>query len=356
MKYTNIFYVPHFNIIGGIETYCYELAKKYKDKDITFVYSDETSDIKQLNRIRKYCRVIKQPYGSIEKIKCKRLFVMYRSRIDLFEADEVIQIIHADYEAQGLKPNLDERIKEYYAVSKAVAEAYERISGVNVKVAYNPLTIEKPRKILKLISATRLTKEKGKNRMIKLADTLDKAGIPYEWRIFTNDSLPIPNENVIYMKPRLDIRDYIADADYLVQLSDTEAWSYSVLESLAICKTPVIVTPIPCFEEMEIKNGINGYVIDFDMKNIPIDDIYNKIPKVDFKSPKDIYDKLLINEPTTYKPEELVQCRALRTYNDVEFKDRIIKGHLLPSEITLSRAEELMNNPKGALIEICKEL
>ena len=53
MKYTNIFYVPHFNIIGGIETYCYELAKKYKDKDITFVYSDETSDRKQLNRIIK---------------------------------------------------------------------------------------------------------------------------------------------------------------------------------------------------------------------------------------------------------------------------------------------------------------
>ena len=59
---------------------------------------------------------------------------MYRSKIDLFEADEVIQIIHADYEAQKLKPNLDERIKEHYAVSKAVAESYERISGVKVKV------------------------------------------------------------------------------------------------------------------------------------------------------------------------------------------------------------------------------
>lgn len=354
MKYENVFYVPHFNIIGGIETYCYELAKKYKDKDITFVYSDETSDRKQLNRIRKYCRVIRQSYEAIEKIKCKRLFVMYRCKMDLFEADEVIQIIHADYEAQGLKPNLDERIIEHYAVSKVVAEAYERISGVNVGVCYNPLVEEKPKKILRLISATRLTKEKGKERMIKLADALDEAGIPYEWRIFTNDSLPIPNENVIYMKPRLDIRNYIADADYLVQLSDTEAWSYSVLESLAICKTPVIVTPIPCFEEMGIKSGVNGYVIDFDMKNIPIDDIYNKIPKADFKAPKDIYDKLLIDSKSTYKPEKLVQCRALKTYNDVEFKERIIKGKLLPSKITLSRAEELINNPKGALVEICK--
>jgi glycosyltransferase involved in cell wall biosynthesis len=354
MKYANVFYVPHFNIIGGIETYCYELAKKYHDKDITFVYSDETSDRKQLNRIRKYCRVIKQPYGSKQKIQCKRLFIMYRSNIELFEADEVIQIIHADYEAQKLKPNLDERIKEHYAVSKAVAESYERISGVNVKVAYNPLTIEKPKKILKLISATRLTKEKGKERIIKLANALDKAGIPYEWRIFTNDSLPIPNENVIYMKPRLDIRDYIADADYLVQLSDTEAFSYSVLESLCL-GTPVIVTNIPSFKEMGVENGINGYILDFSMKDIPIDDIYNKIPKVSYKAPKDIYNELLIDEPSKYKPETLVQCRALKTYTDNELNQRIQKGQLLPCKITIERAEELINNTKGQLVQIESE-
>ena len=351
MKYANVFYVPHFNIIGGIETYCYELAKKYKDKDITFVYSDETSDRKQLNRIRKYCRVIKQPYGSKQKIQCKRLFIMYRSNIDLFEADEVIQIIHADYEAQKLKPNLDERIKEHYAVSKSVAESYERISGVKVKVAYNPLTIEKPKKILKLISATRLTKEKGKERMIKLANALDKAGIPYEWRIFTNDSLPIPNENVIYMKPRLDIRDYIADADYLVQLSDTEAFSYSILESLCL-GTPVIITPIPSSIEMGVKNGINGYILGFSMQDIPITQIYENIPKIVFKSPKDIYDKLLVDSKSTYTPDKIVKVRAKRGYNDVELNTYIPKGHEF--EVLQTRAEELINNPRGALIEICK--
>lgn len=348
MEYTNIFYVPHFNIIGGIETYCYELAKKYKDKDITFVYSDETSDRKQLNRIRKYCRVIKQPYESKQKIKCKRLFIMYRSNIDLFEADEVIQIIHADYEAQKLKPNLDERIKEHYAVSKSVAEAYERISGVNVKVAYNPLTIEKPKKILKLISATRLTKEKGKDRMIKLANALDKAGIPYEWRIFTNDCLPIPNENVIYMKPRLDIRDYIADADYLVQLSDTEAFSYSILESLCL-GTPVIITAIPSSIEMGVENGINGYILDFNMKDIPITQIYENIPKIAFKSPKDIYNELLIDEPTTYKGEKIVKVKCIKSYYDNELEKQIAKNEIL--KVRISRAEELINREKGALVE-----
>ena len=88
---------------------------------------------------------------------------MYRCKLELFEAEEVIQIIHADYEAQNLKPNLDERIIEHYGVSKAVADSYKRISGVDVKVCYNPLTLDKPKRVLHLISATRLTKEKGKD-------------------------------------------------------------------------------------------------------------------------------------------------------------------------------------------------
>ena len=338
MKYANVFYVPHFNIIGGIETYCYELAKKYKEKDITFVYSDPNSDINQLNRIRKYARVIYQPYNSTNLIKCKRLFVMYRSKIELFEADEVIQIIHADYEAQGLKPNLDERIIEHYGVSKAVADSYKRISNKEVGVCYNPLTIDKPKRILKLISATRLTKEKGKDRMIKLADALDKAGIPYEWRIFTNDSLPIPNKNVIYMTPRLDIRDYIADADYLVQLSDTEAFSYSILESLCL-GTPVIITPIPSSIEMGVKQGLNGYILDFSMKDIPIYDIYNKIPKFNFKPPKDKYNELLIDEPSTYDPEKLVKVIVRKSYKDLELNRKVNKDEEL--EFTIERAEYL---------------
>ena len=346
-KYANVFYVPHFNIIGGIETYIYELVKKYKDIDITVVYSNQDSDPKQLNRIRKYARVIK---AGNEKIQCERLFIMYRSNIDMFEADYIIQITHADYKAQNLTPNTDPRINEHYGVSKAVASTYEEISGLETKVCYNPLTIDKPKRVLKLISATRLTKEKGKDRMIILANELSKQGIPFLWLVFTNDRNAIDNPNVIYMPPRLDIRDYIASADYLVQLSDTEAWSYSVLESLCL-GTPVITTPIPCFEEMGIKSGVNGYVLPFDMKEIPIEDIYNNIPEFTFKAPKDIYDKLLVNKPRTYDPNELYECRALRNYFDVMFNQTIIKGNLLPEKITRERAEELMNNPKGKLVE-----
>ena len=66
---------------------------------------------------------------------------------------------------------------------------------------------------------------------------LNAAGIPYLWTIFTNDFRVIKNDNIIYMQPRLDIIDYIANADYLVQLSDCEAYCYSVVESLTVRNT-----------------------------------------------------------------------------------------------------------------------
>ncbi|MBR2248145.1 MAG: glycosyltransferase [Bacilli bacterium] len=332
--YTNVFYIPHFNIIGGIETYIYELAKKYSKYDITVVYSD--GDYKQISRLAKYVRVIK--YNG-EKIKCKRLFIMYRCNLDIFEAEHIIQITHADYKAQNLTPNKDPRINEHYAVSKAVAKTYEEISGLETKVCYNPLSVDKPKKVLRLISATRLTKEKGKDRMTILANALTKANIPFLWLVFTNSQDKIDNPNVIYMNPRLDIRDFIAGSDYLVQLSDTEAWSYSVLESLVL-STPVIVTQIPCFIEMGIKSGVNGYVLPFNMKDIPINEIYNNIPEFTFKAPKDIYDKLLIKEPSTYDPSKKVDAICIKSYTDLEHNYHYKRNDKVKN-ITIERYEYL---------------
>jgi glycosyltransferase involved in cell wall biosynthesis len=348
MKYSNVFYIAHFNVIGGIETYMYELVKKYKNEDIVVVYSAESSDRKQLNRIRKYAKVIK--LSKDMKIKCKRLFIMYKSDLSNFEADDVIQIIHADYKKQKLLPNHDERITQRFGVSKVVAKAYEELSGLKTEVCYNPLTIEKPKRVLKLISATRLTKEKGLDRMKKLAEELDKKEIPYLWLVFTNQTDLMNNPNVAYMKPRLDIRNYIADADYLVQLSDTEAWAYSVVESLCL-NTPVIVTPVPCFKEMGIKDGVNGYMLPFDMKNIPVEEIYNNIPKgFKFKQPDDLYDKLLIKGKKNYNPGEKIKVRAIKNYYDNEEEEHKTKESD-PWMVYQYRYEELVNHPRCALVE-----
>ena len=311
VEYTNVLMCNGIGKIGGIETFFYELAKKYKDLDLTIVY--QAGDLKQLERISKYARCVRLT----EPIKCKKCFLMYKVNIDMVQADEYIQLIHANYKVQNLVVNTDPRITSYYGVSKWVAKDYEELLRKNgvlkpVEVCYNPITVEKPQKILRLISATRLTSEKGKDRMIILANELSKANIPFLWLVFTDDFDKIDNPNVFYMKPTLDIRNYIADSDYLVQLSDTEGYPYSILESLCL-GTPVITTPIPSIAEM---NPI-GYTLPFDMKEIPINDIYKKIPKVkDYKPNEDIWDKLLDHSPATYVPTDKLKVVAIRTYLD----------------------------------------
>lgn len=294
----NVFYFRVLNKIGGIETFFYYLAKKYKNWDITVYYSK--GDIEQIRRLKKYIRVKK--YNG-EKIKCNRIFFNFNlDIINNVEADEYIQIAHGDYKAMGLKPNIHSKIDRYVGVSKQVCNTYKEVTGFDTKLVYNPIEIDKPRKVLNLISATRLTKEKGKDRIIKLAETLNKNNIPYIWTIFTDDINTINNPNIIYMQPRLDIINYIANSDYLVQLSDNEGYCYSVIESLMV-GTPVIVTECPVFKELGVINNKNGYILNFDMQSIPINDIYTKIPEFEYNPPEDDWGDLLIKGKSKYKEE-----------------------------------------------------
>ena len=59
---TNVFYFDQINSIGGIETFFYQLGKKYgKDYDITLFY--RTGDAKQVQRLSQYIRVRKYRDG-----------------------------------------------------------------------------------------------------------------------------------------------------------------------------------------------------------------------------------------------------------------------------------------------------
>lgn len=293
----NILYFDNINSIGGVEQYFYYLAKKYNDYDITIYYS--TGDEKQIRRLRELVRVKK---FDGKRIKCKRAFFNYSKQIiDKVDAEEYIEVIHYVPRKDDL-PIPHPKITRYLGVSKLVCKEFTRLTGKKCELAYNPVEIDKPRRVLKLISATRLTMEKGKKRMIQLAQALDKANIPYLWLIFTNDTKEIDNPNIKYMKPTLNIVDYIVMSDYLVQLSDEESFSISINESLKL-GIPIISTDLPVLKELGIKNKVHGYLLDLDMKNIPVNDIYNHIPSVKYNPPKDQWDKYLVKSKSTYQKE-----------------------------------------------------
>lgn len=322
MEFKNVLYFANINMIGGVETFFHYLAKKYCDYDIAVFY--KTGDIKQIKRLQKYC-FCKQYKG--EKIKCKKAFFNYsKDIINNIQADEYIEIIHRDPLAVK-KWEIHPKITKFIGVSKLVCEHFKELTGKDCELIYNPLCLDKPRKVLHLISATRLTKEKGKDRMIKLANLLDKERIPYLWTIFTNDVDTIKNPNIVYMQPKLDILDYIADADYLVQLSDDESFCYSVVEALSV-DTPVIVTDCPVFKELGVEDGKNGWICDFDMSNVDVQKIYETELKFKYEPPKDTWEKELIKGKKEYKHSSeynTVQATENFTYNRFEELKDIIR-------------------------------
>ena len=339
----NMLYFNHINTIGGVETFFYMLAKKYHDWDITVYY--KTGDWKQILRLNQYAHV-RQYQGEV--IECDKAFFNYNTDIiDNVKANEYIEIIHADFVAlnkiMNYKPNVHPKIDKYIAVSQIASDSFYELTGIKPEVCYNPLILDTPKKVLHLITASRLTREKGRDRMIKLANALDNAKIPYLWTVFTNDTNVINNPNIVYMKPRLDITDYIADADFLVQLSDTEAYSYSIIESLSL-GTPVIVTPLPVLKEMRV-DDTNSIIIDFDMQDIPVDKIYKGLPTFEYKSNKDRWDELMAKGKTTKKKEDVkttVSVKPIKRYFDLQF-NKIMTTADGAFEVTQERAETLLS-------------
>ena len=105
-----------------------------------------------------------------------------------------------------------------------------------------------------------MTPEKGVDRMKLFAKALDDARIPFTWEIFTTGSSARFDSPNVFLRPsRLDVRPHIAAADYLVQLSDTEGYPYSVLEALCL-GTPVIVTDFPSARELQLVDRVNSFI------------------------------------------------------------------------------------------------
>ena len=339
--YINVFYFHTLNSIGGIETFFWQLGKKYgADFDVTVFYRD--GHPAQVERLSKYVRVKRFRDGM--KIRCKRMFVCFNTDImDSVEADEYYQMLHGDYVSLGVYPDKHPKIQKFISVSEVVRDSYKLGKGEDSIVCYNPFTPEKPRKVLNLISATRLTKDKGQARMEALADALDKANIPYLWTVYTDvTSRTVHSPNIVLLPPKQNITDYIANADYLVQLSDAEGFCYTVVEALC-AGTPVIVTDFKVIHEIGVVDGVNGWVLPMDMHRIPIDGIYKGLKKFKYTPPADRWNELLA--PGKYEdnedPNRIVKVRCKRVYFDILLKREVLFGEEL--ELPMPRADKLID-------------
>ena len=321
----NVIYFPSFNSIGGVETYCYEMALKFgKDYDITIVYKQ--GDPKQMRRLKNLCRVIKFQEG--DKIICDVfIFGWGWDIIDSVEAKEYVQTYHADFKARGIDPCLDKRVTKRYGVAENTTAGIREHFNIEVETMYNPYTPKKTRKVLNLISPTRLTPDKGYNRMLQLADALEKADIPYLWTIYTDSPKDTGHPNMVCVPTRLDILDFIANADYLVQLSDSEGYSYSIVEALSV-GTPVICTEFGVAAEQGVENGKTGFILPFDMSEIPVDEIYKGVKHFKCEPRESHYDEILSKGKPEYEEAKTkeVMVKVKQNFIDLELGRTAVKG------------------------------
>ena len=325
----NVFYFKNINSIGGVESFLYYLSKKY---DFEVVYRTGNPD--QIKRLAQFVKV--QKYK--EPIKCDKFFCNYGLDIEV-EAKEKYHIVHCDYKKVWFSPIVYDGFK-YIGVSQLVCDSFKELTGKEIDLSYNPIYLDdttrthKRDKKLRLISATRLTREKGLKRMQRLAWILDTSGIDYEWIVFTNRFRGGLGQHVIYKEPKLDIIEDIKNADFLVQLSDCEAYCYSVVEALT-CGTPVIATDLPVFKELGL-NETNSIICDMEMRNFTLDKTKKEF-NFKYEPPKDNWGKYLSSKKE-YNPNEKIKVRSTRKYTD------IVLGHLDRNavvEMTTERASYL---------------
>jgi glycosyltransferase involved in cell wall biosynthesis len=314
--------------IGGIETFIYSFCKQMsKYYDITVIYDSISTE--QLGRLAEICPVMK--VNPAVPIICDTLIV--NSIGDVIPRNitykKSIQMVHC------LKQN-NWQIPQDRDVIVNVSQASKDSFGEQAKggiVIHNLTTEEKVHKALLLVSALRVgadDKQGNDARCIKFAEMLDRAGIKYIWLYFGNRQMKNEPKNMTYCGLTLDIKPYIAKADYLVQLSGSEAFSYSLLEALEL-HTPVIVTPLAQNAEMGIVDGQNAYVVPFDLEGFDVKKILS-VPKFNYEHDNaeiiNQWRNLLGNTKPTgnYKPKPEVNVEVIVQYRDLQLDETLPIG------------------------------
>lgn len=342
--------------IGGLLTFILNFIEMMADKyDITILC--ENMDSKRVMEISKKVRVMIRPQ---EPIACDTLIVL--SFLDKLPqnvyAKKTVRMCHACKTDPRWK--IPQDYDELLYASRTAMESF----GVQKGEVLHNLIANKAEDMLLLISATRLpAPDKGdiENRMKKLAKILSDAKIPFLWFNFADGELKDPPGGFYNMGivPNMQsvFRAFRNSKCYCVALSDSECWSYTVLESLTE-GIPLICTPFPSVFEMGIKEGENAHIVPFDMEfdvktllDVPVFTYTYDNTRI-MKKWTDILGKSKPKHDYVPPEERYVRIRVKQPYNDRELKKHLEKGQ--EYVFTYQRALDVLAVDNG-LIEIVGE-
>lgn len=337
--------------IGGVEKFCNEwLTTLSNYYDITFVYKN--ADIEQLKNYANNAPGVRFVKHKGQKFNCDK-YICASNQDNI--ADNVTSrdnfyamMIHADYEEMGWKYKQHPKINKHIAVSEIAKQSLlKQHPDLDVMVIYNLLSEIKPKKVLKLVAATRFSPEKGEDRYYQVAQRLKELKYPFILQIFTDDQPKMIIDGMVFRKGTYDVTSYMAESDFLLHLTKTESWGYATAEAFEL-GIPVVATDYPAIHEQGIIDGVNGYVLKMDLSNL--DDVLHKMYNNNLKGFE--YKKLdnkqdwidLLGKPNksrTFNASDLeVDVKITTKYNDLQLNRCIKENEIIT--VKIERASQII--------------
>ena len=258
------FFIHELLPVGGVGTwFYYVLPDLQKYHDVTLFYNK--ADVKQLERLNEKSVITKKLIDRPSTV-FDVLFRGYDKDPDI-DAKHCVHTLHACVSECDFLFNIHGRVDSFLAVSEEARDSFKEVypkekRPIYVVPNYVPSRAIPPTKRfddkIKMVMASRLTPEKGLRHLFNMVKMLDERHINYQIDLFTIfQKMPhLDNGKVKFHLPRLDI-DF-SQYHYLIQLSDSEAYCYTVHEALS-AGTAVIVKGLPVFKDV-VRHGYNGYI------------------------------------------------------------------------------------------------
>jgi len=343
-----VFYYPLI-IRGGVEVALRNLLQRLfgsVNGQLIVVYENGRSDgaiLKELSQFAKVVRGASQiDYADIV-VECS---IFHRSNI---MAGKRIQWVHCVVDENVYAhPNHD--CDEYVAVSKASAEGFPK-----AKVFLNDLDafIQSKAKEridwkfggLKLVTVSRIATVKGFDRIPRFCEELEAQGVKYEWIVVgrgfdqgfeSRVKETLAKHNVNFVGELSNPYPYMKEADYLVQLSDSESFGLSVMEA-QVLGTPSVLTDYKASNEL-----LKGFsvILRRDMSNLT--EVVRKL-KEESPPPTREYTgdaSKWINLLNETNPDKGTVVKIIKRYHDIELNQVIMPK--TKRRTTKKRAGELV--------------
>ena len=304
--YKIVFYFCGINRAGSEIALLRYLKNTKKRKNILIAYDKDDSDEKMIEEFSKYSRVIRIEEDTVLETETA-VNCMISSRensfFDKIKANKRILWVQINPQHGNYKDfeRYDSFLGTSQYIKKMILE-YENLGKQSIYIA-NPITdFEEIRKLaeekqdiinpeeVNLITIARVTKEKGYEHIIKIAEKLKQRGLNIRWYMLgfipelkkefyyqLCDEIKDRGleKNIIFMGATPNPYKYLKQAKINILLSENESWGLAITEAKALA-IPSIATNNSGLKE-QINSGKNGYLVDLPKKDKDYEEIVDII-------------------------------------------------------------------------------